>query len=90
MNALLSSPALLDPFPSNTWTHYYVPEKSVSRLDYILPPKDLKVTSTEIIRKGLTTKCKQYNGHRYPTVGPEHTETSDHCPTSVTLDLSID
>jgi endonuclease/exonuclease/phosphatase family metal-dependent hydrolase len=90
LKALLSSPVLQDPFPADTWTHYYVPEKSVSRLDYILPAKNLKVTSIEIIRHGLTTKCKQYKGFRYPTIGAEHTEASDHCPTSVILDLSSD
>jgi len=87
LEALLSLPVLQDPFPQDTWTHYYVPEKSVSRLDYILPHKEITVVSTEIIRQGLTTKCKQYTGARYPTIGPEHTEASDHCPTSVTLSL---
>jgi endonuclease/exonuclease/phosphatase family metal-dependent hydrolase len=78
---------LQDPFPAGTWTHYYSSKKSVSRLDYVLPHKSLTVDSVDILRKGLTTKCKQYDGPRYPTIGAEHTEASDHCPTSVVLDL---
>jgi endonuclease/exonuclease/phosphatase family metal-dependent hydrolase len=88
LDALLNSPVLQDPFPADTWTHYYVPAKQVSRLDYILPHKKLKVEDVNIVRKGLTTKCKQYQGERYPTVGPAHTEASDHCPVSVRLKVS--
>jgi endonuclease/exonuclease/phosphatase family metal-dependent hydrolase len=78
---------LPDPFPAGTWTHYYASGKKISRLDYILPHKDLPVISTKIVRMGLTTKAKQYAGPRYPTVGQEHTEASDHCPVSVVLDV---
>ena len=78
---------LQDPFPDGTWTHYYVPDKKNTRLDYILPHKSLTVTDTSIIRQGLTTKAKIYTGPRYPTVGQEHTEASDHCPTSIVLEL---
>lgn len=78
---------LPDPFPAGTWTHYYASDKKVSRLDYILPHKDLKATATKIVRQGLSTKCKQYTGPRYPTVGQEHTEASDHCPTTVVLEV---
>ena len=52
-----------------------------------LPHESLNVTSTNIVRNGLTTKATIYTGPRYPTVGQEHTEASDHCPTSVVLDL---
>ena len=78
---------IMDPFPADTWTHYYVPQKEIGRLDYILPHKNINVLSTNILRKGLTTKCKQYTGERYPTIGPEHTEASDHCPTSVVIEV---
>lgn len=87
LDPLLKSNLLKDHFPKDTWTHYYSPEKKVSRLDYILTHKDLNVIETEVIYKGLTTKCKQYKGERYPTVGQEHTEASDHCPTSVHIKL---
>lgn len=69
------------------WTHYYAFEKSTSRLDYILADPGLNVTGVEVFRKGLTTKCKQYAGPRFPTIGPEHTEASDHCPTSILLNV---
>lgn len=85
--SLLKHPLLKDPFPQDTWTHYYVPKKSISRLDYILTHKNIKSTSTHIVRNGLTTKCKKYDGPRYPTIGQEHTEASDHCPTSVVIDV---
>lgn len=78
---------LADPFSKEEWTHYYTSGKKVSRLDYILPDKRLPVVSTHIVRKGLTKKCRQYIGERYPTVGLEHTEASDHCPVSVVLDV---
>jgi len=80
LDPLLKSPFLKDPFPDGTWTHYYIPEKSMSRLDYILPHKSIEVMSTDVIRTGLTTKCKEYPGPRFPTIGPMHTEASDHCP----------
>ncbi|HXG34003.1 MAG TPA: endonuclease/exonuclease/phosphatase family protein [Bryobacteraceae bacterium] len=88
LEPLLNSPVLQDPFPADTWTHYYVPAKRISRLDYILPHKALEVEDIHIVRKGLTTKCKQYQGERYPTVGPSHTEASDHCPVSVRLEVA--
>ena len=87
LTPLLNLKNLQDPFPADTWTHYYVPAKNTSRLDYVLPHHDLKVAETKIGRQGLTTKCKQYSGPRYPTIGAELTEASDHCPTSVVLDL---
>lgn len=85
LDALLKSPVLKDTLPKNEWTHYYVPSKTTSRLDYILTHKSLAAGSPEIVRSGLTTKCKQYTGPRYPTVGAEHTEASDHCPVTVSI-----
>jgi endonuclease/exonuclease/phosphatase family metal-dependent hydrolase len=87
LDSLIGSDLLVDPFPEGTWTHYYTSGKETSRLDYILLHKDLKVLSTDVFRKGLTTKCKQYKGDRYPTIGPEHTEASDHCPTSAVIEV---
>jgi endonuclease/exonuclease/phosphatase family metal-dependent hydrolase len=92
LDGLLKSNVLKDPFKtmlaaSEQWTHYYVPAKKVSRLDYVLPHKNIQVDSVEVLRKGLTTKAKQYTGPRYPTIGPEHTEASDHCPTTVVVDI---
>ncbi len=85
--SLLTHKQLRDPFPADTWTHYYTSGKKISRLDYILPHKSLKVLETHIVRNGLTTKATVYTGPRYPTVGQEHTEASDHCPVSVVLDI---
>jgi endonuclease/exonuclease/phosphatase family metal-dependent hydrolase len=88
LDPLLATKDLVDPLPAGEWTHYYASEKSVSRLDYILPHKNLALSGPPVItRNGLTTKCKQYTGTRFPTIGPEHTEASDHCPLSVTFAL---
>lgn len=91
LDALLDHARLQDPFKGQpikqSWTHFYESKKKVSRLDYILPHRDLAVTGTSIVRKGLSTKCTQYTGPRFPNVGPEHTEASDHCPTTVILDV---
>jgi exonuclease III len=73
---------------NSEWTHYYATAKSVSRLDYILIDKTLKqVGAAEVVRSGLTTKCKQHPGPRFSTIGPEHTEASDHCPLVVTIEV---
>ncbi|MBI5021978.1 MAG: endonuclease/exonuclease/phosphatase family protein [Ignavibacteriales bacterium] len=85
--SLLKHTLLKDPFPHETWTHYYVPKKNVSRLDYILIHKTIKSVSTHIVRNGLTAKCKKYDGPRYPTIGQEHTEASDHCPVSIQIEV---
>lgn len=82
---------LKDPFkdiPSvDLWTHYYSSKKKVSRLDYILVDERLDITSTEFFRKGLTPKCKQYTGPHLSTMEGNDLEASDHCPTSVVIDI---
>ncbi len=84
LDPLLNTKDLVDPLPAGEWTHYYSSDKKVSRLDYILPHKSLALAGPPtIIRNGLTTKCKKHTGDRFPTIGPEHTEASDHCPVSV-------
>jgi endonuclease/exonuclease/phosphatase family metal-dependent hydrolase len=82
---------LKDPFidvpKDELWSHYYSSGKKVSRLDYILTDKRLNVVSTEFFRKGLTPKCKKYTGPRLSTMDGNDLEASDHCPTSVVIDL---
>jgi endonuclease/exonuclease/phosphatase family metal-dependent hydrolase len=87
LDALLKCPDLVDPLPADEWTHYYESKREVSRLDYILPHKSLKVLDYKIVRSGLTTKCKRHAGARYPTIGPAHTEASDHCPVSLRIEV---
>jgi endonuclease/exonuclease/phosphatase family metal-dependent hydrolase len=79
LESLINHDELDDPFTDEDWTHYYSPSKSVSRLDYILLHKPCEIKDKGIVKKGLTTKCKQYTGSRFPTVGPVDTEASDHC-----------
>ena len=96
--SLLNHPQLQDPFrneallrPPELWTHFYDSRRQVSRLDYVLPHRDLRVKGVEIMRRGISTKCKDramQQVQRFPTIGPMHTEASDHCPTTVVLDLS--
>ena len=87
LDPLLKLKLLKDHFSKETWTHYYDSERKVSRLDYILPDARLKAKAPEFVRKGLTKKCKQYTGERYPTIGIEHTEASDHCAVTLHLDV---
>lgn len=92
LEALLKHAALVDPWKNvaqdERWSHFYAYEKSVSRLDYILVDKDLTTSAPEFFRKGLSTLAREfYAGERYPTIGPANTEASDHCPTSVTIDV---
>jgi endonuclease/exonuclease/phosphatase family metal-dependent hydrolase len=89
LDSLTKHKKLKDTNPANDWTHYYASKKTVSRLDYILIDKTLNAGPIEIVRKGLTTKCKKDPEPRlrFPTIGPEHTEASDHCPVAVELTL---
>jgi endonuclease/exonuclease/phosphatase family metal-dependent hydrolase len=91
LQALATSQSLVDPFQNvpNHWTHFYASKKTVSRLDYILLDKSLAgaVTGTDIFRNGLSPKCKQFTGPRLPSMSGNDLEASDHCPTSVILQL---
>jgi len=91
LNDVYNSTLLADPFKTipDHWTHFYSSKKTVSRLDYILVDKDLSnsVASTAIMRKGLTKKCKQYTGPRLASMQNNDLEASDHCPTSIALNL---
>jgi endonuclease/exonuclease/phosphatase family metal-dependent hydrolase len=95
IEAIAKHPKLKDPFAAfpakMTWTHFYESKNEVSRLDYILVSKKLNVATPDpdkdIMRKGQTTKNTHYPGPRYGTIGPVHTEASDHCPVTVTLEL---
>ncbi|KAF0231087.1 MAG: hypothetical protein FD175_956 [Beijerinckiaceae bacterium] len=88
LDALTAGP-LLDGMADSKdlWTHFYDSENTVSRLDYILTDPALDVVKTGIFREGLSTKCKQYTGKRFATIGPNHTEASDHCPSFVEIKL---
>ncbi len=93
LDPLVTMTILHDPFAGATgpdrWTHFYSSGKKVSRLDYILIDERLKprVQGTEIFRKGLSKKCKQYTGPRLSSMKDNDLEASDHCPTSVVLDM---
>lgn len=93
LDPLVTLPILCDPFAGlsdqDRWTHYFSSDNTVSRLDYILIDDRLApgVQGTEILRKGLTKKCKQYTGPRLASMKNNDLEASDHCPTSVVLDL---
>jgi predicted extracellular nuclease len=94
LDPLVGHPALADPFPGRLpagelWSHYYSGDRKVSRLDYILLDKSLQgtVKGVEFFRQGLTPKCKQYAGPRLPKLKKDGQEASDHCPTTVVLDI---
>jgi endonuclease/exonuclease/phosphatase family metal-dependent hydrolase len=94
LDPLVTSGALYDPFPdfmpsNEVWSHYYSGDRKVSRLDYILVDSSLNqaVKGAEYFRLGLTPKCKQYAGLRLVTLTKDGEEASDHCPTTVVLNL---
>ncbi len=94
LDPLVKNDALYDPFPdfqpdTEIWSHYYSGDRKVSRLDYILVDTSLKssVKGAEYFRQGLTPKCKQYAGPWLKTLKKDGEEASDHCPTTVVLDL---
>lgn len=90
LRKLLEAGTLKDPFAGmpDLWTHYYAPFHETSRLDYILVDARMEgaIKDVGILRKGLSLKCQQYQGERYPTIGYAETEASDHCPISVAID----
>lgn len=65
------------------WTHYWEKKKETNQFDYILLSKALSKknpkTLPKIERRGLADYAKAYKGPRFPGVGPEGTEASDHC-----------
>ncbi|MBS0314406.1 MAG: hypothetical protein IT523_05825 [Burkholderiales bacterium] len=72
---------------SERWTHYYTIAQEVSRLDYLLHDVRLKRTARLINRRGLTLKCRQYTGERYPTIGYAHNAASDHAALCVEFEV---
>lgn len=88
LDPLLSKPDLREAPVPDGWTHFYDSKKSVSQLDYILVGASGAAwlpAQAEVVRDGLSTKCKQYAGPRFSGIGPVHTEASDHCPLTVEL-----
>lgn len=88
-----STTPVVDSFTSiivaDRWTHFYSSKKTVSRLDYILLDQALanKVAGREIFRSGLSPQCTQFTGPRLPSMAGNNLEASDHCPTSIVLQL---
>jgi endonuclease/exonuclease/phosphatase family metal-dependent hydrolase len=79
--------AFRDTRREDRWTHYFVLGQEVSRLDYILHAPALRATKREINHRGISLKCRQYTGERYPTVGYAHNAASDHAGICVTFDV---
>ena len=77
--------AFADASQEDRWTHFFMVKQEVSRLDYILHAPGLQRTSREVHRKGISMKCKQHTGERYPTVGYAHNAASDHAGICVTF-----
>ncbi len=93
LDPLLQLPTLHDLFDGldqqQRWTHFFSSDKKVSKLDYLLVDVALRdqVDSVDIFREGLSKKCKQYTGPRLSSMKDNDLEASDHCPTSLTLNV---
>jgi exonuclease III len=93
LDPLVNLEILHDPFAGlsndERWTHFFSSKHEVSRLDYILIDERLepRVQGTDIFRKGLSKKCKQYAGPRLDSMKTNDLEASDHCPTTVILQV---
>jgi hypothetical protein len=64
------------------WTHYWKDKIETNQFDYIFLSEAISKKSNElpvIERRGLADYAKAYKGPRFPGVGPEGTEASDHC-----------
>jgi len=68
---------------ADRWTHYYLPENKAEQLDYLLLSSSLTKKNLQAVpfieRRGLGDYVKIYQGPRFPGVGSEGTEASDHC-----------
>lgn len=93
LDPLLTFTGLYDPFSTldanERWTHFYSTDNKVSKLDYILIDKTLRdrVDGVAIFREGLSPKCKQYAGARLLSMKGNDLEASDHCPTTLVLNI---
>lgn len=65
------------------WTHYWEAKHETNQFDYILLSRALSKKNPKVLpkieRRGLADYAKAYKGPRFPGVGPEGTEASDHC-----------
>ncbi|MDD1702420.1 MAG: endonuclease/exonuclease/phosphatase family protein [Methanoregula sp.] len=72
------------------WT-YSVSKNKNEQIDYLLLSKSLAENNPDakpvIERRGLRDKVTAYTGPRFPGVGPDGTEASDHCAVFIELDL---
>ena len=72
------------------WTHYWDSKKQTNQFDYILLSGAISKKSDGlpvIERRGLADYAKAYEGPRFPGVGPEGTEASDHCAVFMEVDV---
>lgn len=74
--------------PKERWTHVH--KSKPSQLDYVLLSPALSRNSggkPTIERRGLSTDIKLYKGPRFPGIGKDGTEASDHC--AVFMDVEV-
>ena len=78
------------------WTYYYSKENTLEQMDYILLSPSLskknKNNKPEIERRGMANHRKLKSDHdfdlkRFEVVTKRGTETSDHCPVFMELDV---
>lgn len=83
---------VVERLPENEqWTHYWEAKHEINQFDYILLSRALSKknpkTLPKIERRGLANYARAYKGPRFPGVGPNGTEASDHC--AVFMEINI-
>ena len=82
---------VIDRLPKDERWTYSMSKNKKEQIDYILLSKAIADANPDaepiIERRGLRNKVTAYAGPRFPGVGPDGTEASDHCAVFIGLDL---
>ncbi len=96
LGPLLSSGLVVDPMerldpPEDRWTHFDWEHQVYRQLDYLLLSPELAATNPgakpEVIRGGQPWRAERVREQRFPRVGWDRPNASDHCPVVIELEV---